>query len=80
MTEAGGKFKLGADAKLDFPANGELGLDCMRTARKLLGKYIFPILGRCQRGNEGAGLFRGRSKGLPRPVNAPMPTRINPAA
>ena len=80
MTEAGGKFKLGADAKLDFPANGELGLDYMRKARKLLGKYISPILGRCQRGNEGAGLFRGRSKGHPRPVNAPMRAQISLAA
>ncbi len=80
MTEAGEKFKLGAVAKLDFPANGELGLDYMRTARKLLGKYISPILGRCQRVNEGAGLFRGRSKGLPRAVNAPTRARINPAA
>ena len=80
MTEAGGKFKLGADAKLDFPANGELGLDYMRTARKLLGKYISPILGRCQRVNEGAGLFRGRGRRFLRPVIAPTRARISPAA
>jgi hypothetical protein len=47
---------------------------------KLLGKYIFHILGRCQRGNESAGLFRARGRRFPRLVNAPTRARISPVA